>query len=250
MIKFEKVEVTGFMPALRGVRNNYNSHAKSDTETKLTLGDDDTVVDNIVDSIKYNMTELYQNAPRNMAKLYNFPLVFGENDENLLMRLAKGEGPHAKFRRMIIVWVDITAPFLWWKEFDTYKIGTTANSESTMHNVLDKPFSIDNFTATDRNIPLWTNIINGLNAIREDYFMAKKTGDKDAMDKHWRTIIEALPSGYMQKRTICFNYEVLRQIYKYRENHKLYEWRRMCDWIERLPCSQFITLKEDEEDED
>lgn len=248
MIEFSNVDICGFMPALRGVRNNYNSHAKSDTEIKLTLGDDDTVIDNIVDSIKYNMSELYQNTPRNMAKLYNFPLLLGENDESLLMRLSKGEGPHAKFRRMIIVWVDIRAPFLWWKEFDTYKIGTTANSESTMHNILDKPFTIDNFTATDTDEPIWDRIIYALNGLRDRYLEAKENGDKEMMDKHWRTIIETLPSGYMQKRTLCLNYEVLRQIYKYRKNHKLYEWRDMCDWIEQLPHSNFITLAEDEED--
>lgn len=230
MIDISNTMIAGLVPALNGMRNSFNSHDKSDTDF-------------------YDFDTKYYPVPHRDDPCVLDDINIGENDKKLCMKLAQAGGPHAKFRRMIIAWVDINAPFLWWKEYDTYKIGTTANSESTMHNVLDKPFSIDNFTATDTDEPIWDRIIYALNGLRDRYLEAKADGDKEIMNKCWRTIIETLPSGYMQKRTLCLNYEVLRQIYKYRKNHKLYEWDDMCDWIESLPYSELITLKEDEEDE-
>ena len=204
MIKFEHGEVYGWRAAIRGMRNPMNSWSKSDS----------------------NWDDGY----------------IGHNDHDLMMRLAKGGPVHAKFRRMITVYVDITAPLYWWKEFDTYKVGTVANSCSTMHKVHAKEFTLEDFShehLLNKERDILEAIIEVLN---EDRLFFISTKDK----VYWHQMIQLLPSSYNQKRTIELNYEVLVGMYRDRKNHKLDEWRAFCDWIKALPYSEII-IGEDEE---
>ena len=187
-------------------------------------------------------------APRGGVRL---PLVYsvGPNDRTLMMKLCKAGTDHRKFMRMIAVYVDVTAPLYWWKEFDTYKVGTVANSCSTMHKIADKEFTLDDFShehlilyEVDDEIcrdfkDTLECTIDDLNVARELYL---ETKDK----KYWNTMIQLLPSSYNQKRTVMLNYEVLANMYHSRKNHKLDEWREFCDWIESLPYSELITGEE------
>ena len=160
----------------------------------------------------------------------------GENDHNLMMRLANGGPVHAKYRRMIPVWVTLTAPLYWWKEFDTYKVGTVANSCSTMHKIQAKEFTLEDFSCEHMNqhsIRALTAVINQLNAARDEYLSSKEKDD-------WWQMIQLLPTSYNQKRTVVLNYEVLHNIYFSRKDHKLDEWHVFCDWIESLPYSEII----------
>jgi hypothetical protein len=168
--------------------------------------------------------------------------VIGPNDHKLMMSLAKGGPVHAKYRRMITVYLDITAPLYWWKEFDTYKVGTVANSCSTMHKIQAKEFTIEDFSCehlTTHSMNNLQNIIDILNYYRDEF---NKTGDKEA----WWQMIQLLPTSYNQKRTVMLTYEVLHNIRKWRRNHKLDEWHVVCDWIESLPYSEIITMEETE----
>ncbi|MBO5969294.1 MAG: hypothetical protein J6S14_12440 [Clostridia bacterium] len=164
-------------------------------------------------------------------------MVIGDNDLNLMLKLSRAGSDHAKFRRMIPVYLTITAPLYWWKEFDTYKVGTTTNSCSTMHKIHAHEFTFDDFSV-DRLTPWSLNIfedtINTLNLWRHEYL---DTGDKTA----WEQLIQLLPSSYNQRRTVCLNYEVLHNIYHARRNHKLTEWHTLCDHILKLPYSEIIT---------
>lgn len=171
--------------------------------------------------------------------------TLGDNDYDLMMRLAKNGSVHAKYRRMIPVWMTITAPIYWWKEFDTYKVGTVCNSCSTMHKIHAKEFTMDDFSVDDIAIGMEFGAnINTSDVLRQiceecEYLRLKylETGDK----KYWRALIQFLPSSYNQKRTIMLNYEVLANIYYWRKNHKLDEWHTFCDWIRNLPYSDIIT---------
>ena len=236
MIKFEHTEVVGWEAAIRGMRNPMNSWDKSDSYIPECPGD-------------------CQNCPN--GECQNTPgadgsIIIGPNDHDLMMRLRNAGTDHRKFMRMIAVYVDITAPLYWWKEFDTYKVGSVANSCSTMHKIHEKPFTVNDIsidTLMRGNLvndkgevsdPLlkahykhMMNILNSLNNLRDLYL---KTNDK----RYWRCMIEMLPSSYNQKRTIMFNYEVLANIYKSRKDHKLDEWREFCTWIEDLPYSELI----------
>ena len=181
----------------------------------------------------------------------------GPKDQDLMMRLAKGGPVHAKYRRMIVVYVTITAPLYWWKEFDTYKVGTVANSCSTMHKIHEKEFTFEDFSheklinsacmeIQEQHIRIspiqaLATTIECLNSYRDLYLQTK---DK----KYWWQMIQLLPSSYNQKRTVMLNYEVLANIYKSRRNHKLDEWHTFCDWIETLPYSELITGKEENND--
>ncbi len=162
----------------------------------------------------------------------------GNNDYALMTKLAKGGPVHAKYRRMIPVWVTINAPLYWWKEFDTYKVGTVTNSCSTMHKIHSRGFGMSDFS-TEHLESGWINdmyevVIPALNAAREKFL---ETKDK----KCWWQMIQMLPTSYNQKRTVMINYEVLCNIYKWRRNHKLDEWHTFCDWIEELPYAELIT---------
>lgn len=222
MIDIFNTMIAGFVPAIRGMRNSFNSHEKSDTDF-------------------YDFSTKYYPVPHEDDPCVLDDINVGINDRKLMNKLVKAGEPHCKFRRMIQVWADIDAPLFWWKQYDTYKVGTVANSESTMHNIIDNPFSIDNFTVTDANEPIWDRVIYAMNGLRDRYLEAKESNDKMLMDIYWRTIIEMLPSGYMQKRTVNLNYSVLAGIYKQRKHHKLNEWLDFCSWIESLPESWIIT---------
>lgn len=228
MLKIEKTEVVGWKAAIRGMRNPLNSWDKSDSH--------------------YECLE-YDKLSDDHQKVYLVDqYIPGSNDLALMMDLRAAGIDHRKFMRMIEVYVDITAPLYWWKEFDTYKVGTVANSCSTMHKIAAKEFTLEDFSCEHlfhnvNNTEIWLNIdfpnvldsvIFYLNKARELYL---KTKDK----KYWWQMIQLLPSSYNQKRTVMLNYEVLANMYKSRKNHKLDEWHTFCDWIESLPHSELIT---------
>ena len=223
MIKFENTEVVGWESAIRGMRNPMNSWEKSDSGWSPDWPRDNYI---FVDEDTDNYLEL----------------AIGPNDQKLMTALRNAGTDHRKFMRMITVYVDITAPLYWWKEFDTYKVGTVANSCSTMHKIAYKrfereDFSIEHLENCDEQhwMVCMDNVISSLNVAREKYL---ETKDK----KYWWQMIQLLPSSYNQKRTVMFNYEVLANIYKSRKNHKLDEWSvGFMDWIKSLPYSELIT---------
>jgi hypothetical protein len=220
MLKLENTEVLGWEHAIRGMRNPMNSWEKSDT---------DWVDIEEVDDRGSEYLELdYE---------YGVAKVIGPNDHKLMMSLAKGGPVHAKYRRMITVYVDITAPLYWWKEFDTYKVGTVANSCSTMHKIHERPFELSDFSIDQLRCDIpdcFYDTLDYLNDARDKFL---ETKDK----KYWWQMIQLLPSSYNQKRTVMLNYEVLHNIYHSRKNHKLDEWHVVCDWIEQLAYSEIIT---------
>lgn len=202
MIKFEFTQIHGWSAAIRGMRNPMNSWWKSDT---------------ILDD--FGRKEI------------------GENDLQLMKQLVKAGTDHSKFMRMITVTVDITAPLYWWKEFDTYKVGTVRNSCSTMHKIHEKEFTIEDFShehIPDNNNAL-AYVVSALNVYRKNYL--------DSNDKSWWwQLIQLLPSSYNQRATVQLNYAVLRNMYHSRKSHKLDEWREgFCNWVESLPYSELIT---------
>lgn len=214
MIKIEKTEVVGWEHAIRGMRNPMNSWNKSDT---LYIYD---IVGNEIDT----ETEVLQ------------PDI-GDNDYALMKKLSKAGNDHGKFLRMITVYCDITAPLYWWKEYDTYKVGTVANSCSTMHKIQDKEFTLDDFSHEhlgDCEISTFTQLIYLMNLNRECFL---ETKGKD----YWWQMIQLLPSSYNQKRTCELNYAVLKNMYRSRKNHKLDEWRWFCEWVKSLPYAELIT---------
>ena len=176
----------------------------------------------------------------------NSKFIMGDNDYDLAKRLRDGGSVHAKYRRMMPVWVTLTAPLYWWKEFDTYKVGTVVNSCSTMHKIHAKEFTIDDFSCEHLKdsfgeshdcfspLDILYDVIIMLNICREDYLKSKSKDD-------WDQMIQLLPSSYNQKRTVMLNYEVLANIYDSRKDHKLDEWHTFCHWIEELPYSELIT---------
>lgn len=229
MLTIEHWEVEGWAPAIHGMRNPMNSWDKSDSHF---VGSYDEFEDD--------------------------SFLIGPNDKDLMKRLASAGKDHAKYRRMIVVYADLIAPFYWWKEYDTYKVGTVANSCSTMHKIQAKEFDMGDFSfdhlfdqqddehACFTDLPfaekeigicpkmLMWELIKMLNKYRELYL---ETKDK----RYWWQMIQLLPSSYNQRRTVMLNYEVLANIYPARKAHKLDEWHVFCDWIERLPHSWIIT---------
>lgn len=209
MIKIENVEVVGFAAAIQGMRNPMNSWSKSDSCF----------------------------CPNEPCCEGNCSMMIGPNDLDLMKRLRNAGTDHRKFMRMIAVYIDVTAPLYWWKEFDTYKVGTVANSCSTMHKIHEKEFTLEDFSCehlTPWNETVLANLIVELNANRDRYLQTKEKED-------WWQMIQLLPSSYNQKRTVMFNYEVLANMYKSRKDHKLDEWRNFCSWINTLPYSELIT---------
>lgn len=223
MLKIENTEVVGWEAAVRGMRNPMNSWKKSDSEQK------------------YYFDEC-EGADKG---IYRYTI--GPNDFDLMTRLRNSGTDHRKFMRMIVVYLDITAPLYWWKEFDTYKVGTVANSCSTMHKIAAKEFTLEDFSHEHLDVvsrSCLEGVIHILNLNRDSF-------NKNAYDDPkipWWQMIQLLPSSYNQKRTVMLNYEVLANIYKSRRNHKLDEWHTLCDWIERLPYSELITGKEEKAD--
>lgn len=211
MLKIENFEVVGWEHAIRGMRNPMNSWDKSDSVYAYDMVDGG--------------------------------LDIGPNDHTLMMNLAKGGPVHAKYRRMIAVYLDVTAPLYWWKEWDTYKIGTVRNSCSTMHKIHVKPFAIDDFShdaidQIDYAVEDFVHTVETLERLRQDF---NRTQEK----KYWRAIIQMLPDGFNMKATLMLNYEVLVGIYRDRKNHKLDEWHVFCDWISELPYSELIIGEKD-----
>lgn len=234
MIKLENWEVVGWEHAIRGMRNPKNSWEKTDSE----------VVD--CDDLACSECSLCRDPEpclgRGSPWMYDGIPLIGPNDHDLMMRLAKGGPVHAKYRRMITVYVDITAPLYWWKEFDTYKVGTVANSCSTMHKIHAKELTLEDFShecLKPEALACLEMTIRCMNAYREMYL-------KDGNYDDWIQIIQSLPTSFNQRRTIMLNYEVLHNIYFSRKNHKLKEWHVLCDWIKSLPYSEIITLEEEE----
>ena len=214
MIKIENTEVVGWEAAIRGMRNPLNSWDKSDSE----------------------FVDVFENAEE-LRTYYISGANIGTNDLDLMTRLANAGTDHAKYRRMITVYVDIVAPLYWWKEFDTYKVGTVANSCSTMHKIHSKEFTREDFSCEHllpNELDILETIIFSLNWNRK-HFIASK--DK----RYWWQMIQLLPSSYNQRRTVQLNYEVLANMYKSRKTHKLDEWREFCKWVESLPYSELIT---------
>lgn len=241
MIKIENAEVMGWDAAIRGMRNPMNSWRKSDSNYRLILASRcDTCTSYLLD----NWDDCDNCEVHKLCNSPNYFLV-GPNDLDLMTRLSKAGTDHRKFMRMITVYLDILAPLYWWKEFDTYKVGTVANSCSTMHKIADKEFTLEDFSCEHMNhtsLNVLKEIIDLLNKYREDYLNpeAVKIGVKK---DYWWQMIQLLPSSYNQRRTVMLNYEVLANIYKSRYNHKLDEWHTFCDWIESLPYSELITGK-------
>ena len=243
MLKVENFEVTGWEHAIRGMRNPMNSWEKSDSQT---------------------CTNCNGCLPGQECERYKNGTFIGPNDLDLMTRLRNAGTDHRKFMRMITVYFDITAPLYFWKEFDTYKVGTVANSCSTMHKIAAKEFTLEDFShehlkSFDWDLSMNNSVdlcidesehhdgsvlyspfgilnltIKSLNTCRKKYL---ETKDK----KYWWQMIQLLPSSYNQKRTVMLNYEVLANIYKSRRNHKLDEWHTFCDWVESLPYSELIT---------
>lgn len=218
MLKIREFEVMGWEHATRGMRNPMNSWEKTDSCTQGCVW----------------CNEFCGNPIPGCDK--ESGLYIGPNDLSLMKRLRDAGTDHRKFMRMITVYLDILAPLYWWKEFDTYKVGTVANSCSTMHKIAEKEFTLEDFSHEHLLCPLQDlrPIVDILNTYREAYL---DEGDK----QYWWQMIQLLPSSYNQKRTVMLNYEVLANIYKSRRNHKLDEWHTFCDWIEELPYSELIT---------
>ena len=216
MLKVENTEVFGWEAAIRGMRNPMNSWHLSDSFWGLKEDE----------------------SPINPSdEVYFF---IGEKDLRLMKNLSKAGSDHGKFLRMINVTVDITAPLYWWKEFDTYKVGTVANSCSTMHKIHAKEFELDDFSHEHLfkiEIYLLGEIIKILNEERRMFIEEK---DKD----YWWQMIQLLPSSYNQKRTVQLNYQVLKTMYFSRRNHKLDEWHTLCEWMESLPYFKEICIQE------
>lgn len=242
MIKIENTELVGWEAAIRGMRNPLNSWEKSDSKW-------------------YSIGIPTSNSAAINDKYLSQKYCIGDNDYDLMKRLRNAGTDHRKFMRMITVYVDVTAPLYWWKEFDTYKVGTVANSCSTMHKIHAKEFTLDDFScehlitnkdpdcydasyhwySESANTNLYATPLDGLkviigilNANREAYLETKNK-------EYWWQLIQLLPSSYNQRRTVMLNYEVLANIYKSRRNHKLDEWHVFCEWIENLPYSELIT---------
>lgn len=232
MIQIYNGLVSGWEAAVRGMRNPMNSWAKSDSTLDVHMNDGYFAASTI-------------SKGRCLAE------KIGAADKDLMLRLSRAGTDHRKFMRMIVVYADITAPLYWWKEFDTYKVGTVANSCSTMHKIHEKEFTLDDFSHEHLNrlsmheleytmeyLNIWRSIyLHGGSYENERYYEPK---DKEA----WWQMIQLLPSSYNQKRTVMLNYEVLANIYKSRKNHKLDEWQDFCKWIEKAPLSELITGEE------
>ena len=176
--------------------------------------------------------------------MYYSDFYLGDNDHSLMQRLANAGTDHRKFMRMMPVYARITAPLYWWKEFDTYKVGTVANSCSTMHTIMEKEFTLGDFSIEKVSDGLLVGveaIVNALNTLRDLYINYDKYENSETSKQElWNSVIQLLPSSYNQTRNVMMNYEVLANIYKSRKNHKLDEWKDFCKWIEELPYSELI----------
>ena len=279
-MKFEQTQVFNFDGALRGMRNPMNSWAKSDSSfgiycehesskeahevawawVNYLLKNEESSGDLEQDSLRRDelfdkyLSWLYSNGMNYLPQDHHYTANYiGPNDMDLCRRLINGGSEHRKFLRQIMVSVDITAPLYWWKEFDTYKVGTTANSTSTMHKLASTPITLDCFetddycgdlvyfthdgdTLTDHTVDsIMQGLIEDLELLRQKY---NETKDK----RYWKELIRLLPNGWLQTRTITMNYENLRSMYHQREYHKLTEWHSFCDWVKTLPYAEELII--------
>lgn len=237
MIKISNVKVNGFEDAIRGMRNPMNSWHLSDSRY-ISNTDTYCAYEDVVEVGHYTS------------------FVIGQKDKELMMKLCKAGPEHRKFMRMITVHLDINAPLYWWKEFDTYKVGTVANSCSTMHKIHAKEFTLFDFShehLTIGSMSILAYIIDKLNERRNCYLNYDELSKKDyfatgiTKKDIWWDMIQLLPSSYNQKRTVMMNYEVLANIYKSRKGHRLDEWHKFREWVETLPCSDLITEADSDE---
>ena len=249
MIKIENVEVMGWDAAIRGMRNPMNSWEKSDSNYRPILASRcDTCTSYLLD----NWDDCDNCEVHKLCNSPNYFLV-GPNDLDLMTRLSKAGTDHRKFMRMITVYLDITASLYWWKEFDTYKVGTVANSCSTMHKIADKEFTLEDFSCEHLRYSCCTEneFDNPMNTLEQVIIVLNGCRDKYIATNNkfwWWQMIQLLPSSYNQRRTVMLNYEVLANIYKSRKGHKLDEWNSFCAWIESLPYSELITGREKKAD--
>lgn len=244
MIKIEKTDIHGWEAAIRGARNSFNSWDKSDSEYLSCF-----------EANAENRTR--HTVCKDSWKIQSGVYHVGDADLALMKKLAKAGPSHAKYRRFITVTMDVTGPLYWWKEMDTYKVGTVGNSCSTMHKIADKEFELEDFSHehlnkysmqgleyTVEDLNYWRNIYleGGTSPIGNVHTEIKTYEPKDK--EVWWQMIQLLPSSYNQKRTLLVNYEVLANIYHQRKGHKLDEWHTFCEWIKGLPMSEIITGEE------
>ena len=232
MLKLEKTDIHGWEAAIRGARNSFNSWDKSDSSPCYFCRDNDANPGFCNDGIYDNMIVL-SNPDGSCFEI-------GPNDQALMKKLSKAGPSHAKYRRFITVTMDVTGPLYWWKEMDTYKVGTVGNSCSTMHKIADKEFKLEDFSwehLFSDSLATLEKTIEVLNMYRDHYNNSVKLESKNLF---WWQMIQLLPSSYNQKRTLLVNYEVLTNIYHQRKGHRLDEWKTFCEWIEGLPMSELI----------
>lgn len=229
-MKFEHTQVFNFDGALRGMRNPLESWSKSDSSVQYGRPDNEWTV------------QQYQQD--------GVGFVIGPNDMNLAQRLIKGGSEHRKFLRQIMVSVDITAPLFWWKEFDTYKIGTVANSTSTMHKIMSKEIDYKMFEMDDLDDDIevegFKQVIDLCNYYRNQY-LEHRQYEPDLAKIYWKALIRILPESWLQTRTIIMNYEILRNIVHQRKGHKLTEWHQLIDWVHTLPYAEELIFYDGDE---
>lgn len=228
MIKIEKTEAYGWEAAIRGMRNPMNSWDKSDSYFMCENGP----------------CEQCEHENDGRCSYWGKEYTIGKNDLALMKKLVKAGSDHSKFMRMINVTCDIVAPLYWWKEFDTYKVGTVRNSCSTMHKIADKAFTLDDFSHEHLIVASLNSLnrtIDDLNSCRDGYLNGDISKNPEQKKEVWWLMIQLLPSSYNQRATVQMNYAVLRNMYHARKNHKLDEWHDFCAWVESLPYSELIT---------
>lgn len=232
MIKFSNTSVMNMDNAIRGARNPMNSWGKADSFSCKRC---------IKRSIKEDECPIELSGKNIDNHYYDGCYIIGPNDMDLLKKLRKAGPDHRKFMRQIFVSVDITAPLYFFKEFDTYKVATVANSTSTMHKIHSKPFTMDDFSTdhmTEQTKEFMEIVVERLEAIRQKYMLRGKNKED------WYDMIQLLPSSYNQLRTVTMNYETLVNMYHARKNHKLQEWHELCSWIESLPYAKELIIAE------
>lgn len=234
MIQIENTQVAGLEAAIRGMRNPMNSWEKSDSYFMCENGP----------------CEQCEHENDGRCSYWGKEYTIGKNDLALMKKLVKAGSDHSKFMRMINVTCDIVAPLYWWKEFDTYKVGTVRNSCSTMHKIADKAFTLDDFSHEHLIVASLNSLnrtIDDLNSCRDGYLNEDISKNPERKKEVWWQMIQLLPSSYNQRATVQMNYAVLRNMYHARKNHKLDEWHDFCAWVESLPYSEIITgIKKEE----
>ena len=263
-MKFENTQIMNFNNAIRGLRNPMNSWQRSDSWGGIITIEQDDHLEEVAKHWMYKESEEYNEVllEKYLAWLCNQGILqhngdaieafyFGPKDLNLAQRMVKAGTSDRKFLRQILVSVDITGPLYWWKEFDTYKVATVANSTSTMRKLASTPINQDCFELNDFNQNIYLNNIDfGLKVVQfvESLELLRNKYLETKDQKYWKELVRWLPQGWLQTRTVTMNYEVLTNIYSQRKNHRLTEWHAFCDWVKTLPYSfELITFNIDKE---